>query len=120
MTSGVTTGTTVTNALGQASTTTLDRLRGLTVKTTDPNNVTTTLQYDGLGRLTSVWEHSRPTTAAANYIYTYAIGTATTPTVITTQQLNDGSGYVPSTTLYDALLRVRQTQVSISRTAAGS
>ena len=30
---------------------------------------------------------------------------------MTTQTLNDESGYITSTTLYDALLRVRQTQV---------
>ena len=30
---------------------------------------------------------------------------------MTSQQLNDESGYVTSTTLYDALLRVRQTQI---------
>jgi len=109
-TDGSDTSETVTNPLGQATTTTYDPSRNLPVTITDPNNVVTTLQYDDLGRLTSVWEDSRATTSAANYVYSYAIGTATTPTVVTTKQLNDESGYITSTTLYDALLRLRQTQ----------
>jgi RHS repeat-associated protein len=113
---GVTTGETVTNALGQATTTILDPLRGLPVKITDPNGVFTTLYYDGLGRVIDVWEDSRPpvtsTGAAnpANYVYGYNVSD-TAPTVVTTEQLNAALGYVTSTTLYDALLRVRQTQV---------
>ena len=76
---------------------------------TDPNGITTTLQYDGLGRLTDVWGYNRPTSSAANDIYSYAVSDSA-PTVVTTQKLNDAGGYVTSTTLYDALLRVRQTQ----------
>ncbi len=33
------------------------------VTVTDPNGITTTLHYDGLGRLTGVWGYSRPTTS---------------------------------------------------------
>ena len=109
MTNGVTTSSTVTNALSQATTTTLDPLRGIPLTVTDPNNVTTTLRYDGLGRLTDVWGYNRATTAPANAIYSYAVS-ASAPTVVTSQQLNDSAGYITSTTLYDALLRVRQTQ----------
>jgi RHS repeat-associated protein len=111
MTNGLTTAVKVTNALGQSTTTTYDPIRGLALVTTDPNGIATTERYDGLGRLTDVWEHNRPTGDPADLIYTYTIGNATTPTVVTTQALNDASGYVTSTTLYDALLRVRQTQV---------
>ena len=109
MTNGVPTATKVTNPLGQAASTTVDPLRGLPVSVTDPNSITTTLHYDGLGRLTSVWGYNRPATAPANDIYTYAVS-ASAPTVVTAQKLDDASGYVTSTTLYDALLRVRQTQ----------
>ena len=56
-----------------------------------------------------MWGYNRPTSAAANDIYTYAVS-ASAPTVVTAQKLDDESGYVTSTTLYDALLRVRQTQ----------
>ena len=64
MTDGVTTAETVTNALGQATTTTFDPLRGPAADhVTDPNGITTTQHYDGLGRLTGVWEYSRATTS---------------------------------------------------------
>jgi YD repeat-containing protein len=109
MTNGVTTSETVTNPLGQATTTTYDPLRALPLTVTDPNSIVTTLHYDGLGRLTSVWEHSRTTSEPASIIYSYDVSD-TAPTVVTTQTLNDESGYITSTTLYDALLRVRQAQ----------
>ncbi len=110
MTNGVTTAETVTNALGQATTTTYDPLRGLPLTVTDPNGITTTMEYDGLGRVIDVWEYGRPTSDPANYIYTYDVSNSA-PTLVISEQLNDESGYVTSTTLYDALLRVRQTQV---------
>jgi RHS repeat-associated protein len=111
MTDGSTTAQTSTNALGQATTTTYDPLRGLALTTTDPNGITTTMEYDGLGRLTGVWGYNRPTTDAANEIFSYTVS-ATAPSVVTTKDLNDEGGYVTSTSLYDALLRLRQTQVS--------
>ncbi len=110
MTDGSVTAEEVTNPLGQIATTAYDPARELPVKTTGPNGVSTTLQYDDLGRLTSVWADNRTTSSAANYVFSYALGTATSPTVVTTRQLNDESGYVTAATLYDALLRVRQTQ----------
>ncbi len=109
-TDGSTTGETVTNALGQATTTTYDPERGLPVTETDENGITTTFQYDELGRLTSVWEYGRATSTAANFVYSYDVSN-TGPTVVTTEQLNNESGYVTSTALYDSLLRLRQTQV---------
>ena len=110
MTNGVTTAETVTNALDQSTATTYDPLRGLPVTVTDPNRITTTVHYDGLGRVTDVWEYGRPTSDPANYIYSYDVSNSA-PTLVITQQLNDDSGYITSATLYDALLRVRQTQV---------
>jgi RHS repeat-associated protein len=113
MTDGSVTAETVKNPLGQATTTSYDPARGLPVKTTDPNGITTTLQYDELGRLTSHWDNSRATSATANFTYSYVFGTATptvTPTVVTQKQLNDEGGTITSTALYDSLLRPRQTQ----------
>jgi RHS repeat-associated protein len=110
VTDGSDTAQTVTNPLGQAATTTFDPARGLPAKATDPNGVVTTEQYDELGRLTGVWEDNRATTTTANHAYAYAVGTSTTPTVVTEKQLNDGGGTITSTSLYDALLRLRQTQ----------
>jgi RHS repeat-associated protein len=110
MTSESTTAETVTNPLGQPTATTYDPLRGIPLTITDPNGVTTTLWYDGLGRLIDVWGYGRPTTDPANEMYGYDVS-ATEPSVVTTQQLAvGGGGYIVSTTLYDALLRVRQTQ----------
>jgi RHS repeat-associated protein len=109
-TDGSTTGETETNPLGQATTTTFDPERGLPITVTDPNGVTTTFRYDELGRLTSVWEFGRATSAAANLVYSYDVSN-TGPTVVTTEQLNDAGGYVTSTALYDSLMRLRQTQV---------
>jgi RHS repeat-associated protein len=108
-TDGVTTKTVVTNALGRGTTTTLDPERGLPVTVTDPNGITTTMHYDGLGRLTDVWRYGRATTSSASDIYSYDVSQSG-PTVVTTQTLNDEGGYVTSATLYDSLLRVRQTQ----------
>ncbi len=109
-TAGLTTGKTVTNALGQAVTTALDPEREIPISTTDANSITTTLHYDGLGRLTGVWGYNRAATLPANQVYAYAVS-ATAPTVVTSQRMNDALGYVTSKTLYDALLRVRQVQV---------
>ena len=110
MANGVTTADKVTNPLSQAIATTFDPLRGIPLTVTDPNSIKTTLEYDGLGRLTDVWGNNRATTSAASEIYSYAVSNSA-PTVVTSQQLNDESAYITSTTLYDALLRARQTQV---------
>ncbi|MEV6738702.1 RHS repeat-associated core domain-containing protein [Streptomyces sp. NPDC051104] len=106
---GSTTGTTVTNPLNQAASATLDPARGLPLTTTDANGVVTTVQHDALGRTTSAWLDSRATTSAANYTYAYTVSNSGI-TAVTTNKLNDSSGYQTSTTLYDAQLRVRQTQ----------
>ncbi len=106
---GLTTGTTVTNPLGQPTTTTFDPERGLTLTTTDPNGIVTTAHYDALGRITAAWLNSRPTTSSANYTYSYTVSN-TGITAVTTQKLNDESGYQTSVQIYDAMLRPRQTQ----------
>ncbi|MEU6505504.1 polymorphic toxin-type HINT domain-containing protein [Streptomyces sp. NPDC046942] len=106
---GSTTGTTTTNPLNQSTTTTLDPTRGLPLTTTDANGVFTTVQFDTLGRTTSAWLDSRATTSPANYTYSYTISNSGI-SATTTNKLNDSSGYQTSTTLYDALMRPRQTQ----------
>ena len=110
LTDGSDTAQTVTNPLGQATKTTYDPARALPVKATDPNGVVTTEWYDELGRLTGVWEDGRATTTTANYAYAYSIGSGANPTVVTEQQLNDAGTTITSTSLYDSLLRLRQTQ----------
>ncbi|MEU8424365.1 RHS repeat-associated core domain-containing protein [Micromonospora sp. NPDC048835] len=106
---GLTTGMTLQNAEGHATSTTMTTLRNLPTSSTDANGVVTRTQYDALGRLTAVWPASRPTSEPASVKHTYAVSkTGTTAT--TTETLNKNSSYVTSTTIYDGLYRVRQTQ----------
>ncbi|WP_370082485.1 RHS repeat-associated core domain-containing protein [Streptacidiphilus sp. MAP12-16] len=116
-----TTAIKTTNVLGQTGTTTLDPERNLPELMTDANGVVTTVHSDGLGRVIAVWTDSRTTGSPANLLYTYAFPASgtTAPVVVTTQTMNDSSGYSTSTTLYDALMRVRQTQAQAVSTTAG-
>lgn len=106
---GLTTGISVKNPLQQTVSTTLDAERALALTATDANGVVTSSQYDALGRATGVWLDSRATSAAANYLYTYAVSNSG-PTATTTQQMNEGLGYATTTVIYDGLLRPRQAQ----------
>ncbi|MCG7208169.1 GH-E family nuclease [Streptomyces arenae] len=109
----LTTGQTVTAPIvsGVAHTTssTLDPERGLTLTSTDVNHVVTTVQYDALGRATSVWKNSRATTSLANLTYTYTLSNSSLSGVVT-NTLNDNSGYLTSASIEDSLGRTRQTQ----------
>jgi RHS repeat-associated protein len=119
---GLTTGTqvaapstTYTNSAGTVVTTThvssqaLDPTRNLVLTSTDQNGVTTTEQYDALGRLTGVWKDSRPVGDTANTTYAYTVS-GTGPSGVLTETLNEEGNQVPSVTIYDSLGRVRQTQ----------
>jgi len=119
---GLTTGiqvaepsTTFTNSSGTVVTTThvssetLDPTRNLVLTSTDQNGVVTTEQYDALGRLTSVWKDSRPTSETANITYAYTVLDNSISGVVT-ETLNEEGNQVPSVTIYDSLGRVRQTQ----------
>jgi YD repeat-containing protein len=108
---GLTTGQTVTNPLSQATTKTLDPTRGLTLTSTDANGVLTTEQYDALGRLTSVWLDSRPTTGEANYTYAYTVSGRSVSGVIA-KTMGDAGGYTTTVTILDSLGRTRQTQAN--------
>ncbi|MFM9707854.1 RHS repeat domain-containing protein [Streptomyces galilaeus] len=107
---GLTTGTTITNAKNQTSSTTTHPTRGLTVASSDANGIAAKVRYDALGRTTEVWQHNRPTTAPADIKYTYTVS-QTGQSGTTTQKLNDSLGYVTSYTLIDSLGRARQSQV---------
>jgi RHS repeat-associated protein len=106
---GLTTGQTVTNPLSQATTETVDPTRGLTLTSTDANGVVTTEQYDALGRLTSVWLDSRPTTDEANYTYAYTVSNSGVSGVVA-KTMGDQGGYTTTVTILDSLGRTRQTQ----------
>ncbi|MEU6401428.1 RHS repeat-associated core domain-containing protein [Streptomyces sp. NPDC046985] len=107
---GQTTKVTVTNAKLQTSSTTLDPARGSTTATTDANNAETDTAYDGLGRVTATWLPGRDkATQSADYTYAYQVS-ATSPSSVTTKELQEDGGYATGTRLYDGLLRLRQTQ----------
>ncbi len=83
---------------------------GSPTSVTDPNGKVTTATYDPLGRLTAVWQPGRPqATKSANTTYEYTISTTGVNTV-TTKTLTASETYLTAVTLYDGLLRERQTQ----------
>ncbi|MFC0432206.1 RHS repeat-associated core domain-containing protein [Kutzneria buriramensis] len=85
---------------------TFDPQRNLPLTKTDAANYKTTLQYDALGRLTTVL---KPGMADAATKYTYTVSN-TGPSVVDTYTVNVRNGYRLSETLYDAMLRARETQ----------
>ncbi|MFD9792528.1 ricin-type beta-trefoil lectin domain protein [Streptomyces sp. NPDC059070] len=101
---------TTTNAVGNASTTTVDPARSTALTLTDVNNKVTTYAYDPLGRATKVW---RPTQnpindpAAEKYSYSTSAGK---PVAVTHSTLRDDDTYATSTVIYDGLGRERQSQ----------
>ena len=109
MSNGLVVGQAATNPAGQSTTAVLDPERAIVTSSTDPNGVVTQNHADGLGRKIAIWLNSRPTTAPADYLYTYSISNSA-PSVTTTQTLNNESGYATSEAFFDALLRPRQTQ----------
>jgi RHS repeat-associated protein len=111
---GLTTGRTVTNALGQATSETYDVQRGLTLTTKNLNDVGSIQQYDALGRVKAVWVANRAISTPANYLFSYAVAN-NGPTAVTTQTLNESLGYRSQTLIYDGLFRPRQTQEETPR-----
>ena len=99
---------TVTNTLGWTSTTTYQTAWNAPLTVTDPNGKLTTLAYDPLGRRSKVWLPDRLTSQTPTLSYSYSISN-TAPSYIATTGLN-ASGTSTSYTIYDGLLRQRQTQ----------
>ncbi|OIV39299.1 hypothetical protein BIV57_00135 [Mangrovactinospora gilvigrisea] len=96
----------VTDPKSLTTTTTYDPLTDQPRQKTDPAGYITKQQYDALGRLTAVYLPGI-TTASDTYSYTLS---ATAPSVVTSSTLNDDGSYRTTTTLYDALLRERESQ----------
>jgi RHS repeat-associated protein len=96
----------VTDPLGYTTTTTYDPLRDLPLTATSPAGYVTTEQYNTLGQLTAVY---KPGVAPAVQKYSYTISN-TGPSVVDASTLNDDGSYRQTETLYDALLRARETQ----------
>ncbi|WP_308198486.1 Imm1 family immunity protein [Actinomadura terrae] len=70
---GVVTAATVTDPANFVTRTEIDPASGLSTATVDENNKRTSLAYDPLGRLTSVWLPGRATTATPSLKFGYAV-----------------------------------------------
>jgi len=110
-TTGPVTQTVDINAKDWTTTTSLEPAWGLATATTDVNGLKTELGYDGLGRLTQVWQPGRTRSDTPDVAYTYLIRTDGV-NAVTTAHLNPKGGITKSYALYDGLLRTRQTQTS--------
>jgi RHS repeat-associated protein len=106
---GLPTGSTVTAPLGHTTSVTTTPARGATLTATDVNGIVTRQESDALGRVTAIWLNNRPTSAPANYKFGYTVS-KTGISASTTSVANDKNNYIKTVTLYDSLLRPRQTQ----------
>jgi RHS repeat-associated protein len=107
------TSVTVTDPADLVTTTLYDPARDLPTQVTSPAGYVTSETYDGLGRLTAVWEpgHTKGS-ASADETFSYSIGSSSAPSVVTTSTLNNTGGYTTSETLYDSLGREAETQTA--------
>lgn len=116
---GPVTQTRVTGPLGWVTTTSVDPAWGVPVTVTDPNGRVSDLVYDGLGRLSAAWlpgndKATNPDKPTISHSYQIR---GSGPVVVTTRRLNPAGAYITAYSLYDGLLRPRQTQ---SPDAAGA
>ncbi|MFC4036691.1 RHS repeat-associated core domain-containing protein [Streptomyces polygonati] len=95
-----------TDPLTHVTTKTYDPLRDVPLTTVDAAGYKASGTYDALGRVIQVFE---PGVSSAVTKYSYAVKNDD-PSVVTTQSLNDDGTYRSATMIYDALLRVRETQ----------
>ncbi|WP_233559010.1 RHS repeat domain-containing protein [Micromonospora radicis] len=109
---GLVTRTVVTNALEQATTTDREPAWDLPTRVTDPNGVVTDQTYDGLGRLTNVWDPGRnKANQTPSMKFSYLVRSSGGPTSVTTETLLvTGSAYRKSVEIFDGFLRTRQLQ----------
>ena len=105
--------TTTSTAACEVTSETLDPARAQPVAKVSAAGLKTTLVYDGLGRLTSVWlpNESQSAGAPASMTYSYTVSQAY-PSVTATNTLLDNGSYSTSETLYDAMQQPIQTQAT--------
>lgn len=107
---GPVTQTVTTNPAGHTETVTFDPAWGQATKIVDANNRPTEIAYDAFGRTVSVWLPGRTrATESASMTFAYNVRD-NGPSTITTKELNTADGYITSIELYDAMLRLRETQ----------
>ncbi|MER7181519.1 polymorphic toxin-type HINT domain-containing protein [Streptomyces hyaluromycini] len=109
---GPLTQSTVTDPKLFTVTTDVDPAWGQVTKQTDRNGKITEWQFDGLGRVTSIWKpnRSRALNDAPSVVYAYGMTKTAAPWVRTDTLKADGKTYTTSYEIYDALLRKRQQQ----------
>ncbi|GHE54185.1 polymorphic toxin-type HINT domain-containing protein [Streptomyces capitiformicae] len=109
---GPLTQTVETNALNHATTNEIAPDWGVRTSTTDPNGNRTELAYDSFGQLTDVWLANRDRAAGqtASHKFEYKLQNTAASWVATKSLNNDGTTYQTTYEIYDALLRLRQTQ----------
>lgn len=89
-----------------------DPTRGESTKTIDAAGLVASSSYDPLGRVTGVWNPGFSQAANPNQPntrYSYNLSN-TAPSTVTVGALNDDGTYRSQITLYDAMLRERETQ----------
>ncbi|RZQ63510.1 RHS repeat-associated core domain-containing protein [Amycolatopsis suaedae] len=110
---GLPTTVTNTNALGHVTVTEFDPARNSILAEVGANQERSDAVYDPLGRLVKAWtpnwtKQANPAKPVKEYAYKYRTDA---PTVVTSKSLrDDGLNYTTSVTLYDGMLRERQTQ----------
>ncbi|MFI9757921.1 RHS repeat-associated core domain-containing protein [Streptomyces sp. NPDC051963] len=111
---GPLTATTVADAKTFTTKSVIDFATGATTKATDPNSKITETTYDSLGRVTQVWLPNRLRIAGAtpNFKYEYHLSKGTASWVSTSSLTPTASGYNSTYTIYDSLLRARETQTA--------
>ncbi|MEV0635021.1 polymorphic toxin-type HINT domain-containing protein [Streptomyces sp. NPDC050619] len=109
---GPLTATAVADAKNFTTSTVIDFATGAATKVTDPNSKNTETTYDSLGRVTQVWLPNRLRLAGAtpNHTYEYHLSKDTASWVSTSALTPTASGYTTTYTIYDSLLRARETQ----------
>jgi RHS repeat-associated protein len=95
--------------LTHLTTTTLDPMRDLPLTAKDAAGFVTSQQYDALGRLTQV---TKPGISSPALKYSYTVSNSG-PSVVDTSTLNTDGTYRLSESLYDSLLRLRETQTQV-------
>ncbi|MFD2691347.1 polymorphic toxin-type HINT domain-containing protein [Streptomyces phyllanthi] len=103
---------TETNARDHTTTTEFAPDWGVRTTTTDPNGNRTELAYDSFGRLTDVWlaDRDRGAGQSPTHKFEYKVQNTDASWVATKSLNNDGTSYRTEYAIYDALLRLRQTQ----------
>jgi RHS repeat-associated protein len=96
-------------ATAMITTTVNDVVRGLPLRVTDPNGLTTVNAYDALGRNTKIWLPDRRTSQTPSYEFGYRVEQGESVAVSTTTLGNRGTRDT-SWVIYDGLMRARQTQ----------